>query len=173
MGNPDPREFLEDAIATHGRRVWALAFRVTGDAHETEDVFQEVFLRIWRTREAFPRLARPDAWVYRVTLNAALDAREKSRRLSTRETHAMDATQAAGAAGAPDAAASESEMRTILRRHVDGLPRAQREVFVLRNDEGLPYRRIAEILDCPEERARANFYQAMKSLRTRMREAVQ
>ena len=72
----------------------------------------------------------------------------------------------------PEGGAEEAELRALLRRSVDALPRAQREVFVLRNDEGLSYSEIAEVLGWTETNARSNFYQALKSLRRRMEEVL-
>ncbi|MHC5036452.1 MAG: RNA polymerase sigma factor [Planctomycetota bacterium] len=165
--------FLEDEVGQHGKRVYTLAYRVTRNHHDAEDIFQEVFLRIWKRREAFRRLDRPDSWVYRVTLNLALDTvdrRKKSPAGKDVEMLGNDAMERE-TSESPEGRAIHKELRTLLRRSADRLPRAQREVFVLRNDEGLSYREISAVLECPEERARANFYQAMKHLRKTMQEA--
>jgi RNA polymerase sigma-70 factor (ECF subfamily) len=154
-------------VAEHGKRAYNLGLRVTGDHHDAEDVCQELFLRIWKMGAAFLDVDRPDSWVYRVALNLSLDIVYRRRKSPAGpapgglEEDAMEN----GNTPAPERAAGESELKAILRSAVDGLPRAQREVFVLRNDEGLSYGEISKVLACPEGRARANFYQAMKSLR--------
>jgi RNA polymerase sigma-70 factor (ECF subfamily) len=166
---------LESAVERHGKRVFTLALRVTRDHHDAEDVFQEVFLRVWKMGPAFERLDRPESWAYRVTLNLALDAVDRRKKPPHRDESIADreGSMTDGKTASPDKEVLDRELRVILRAMVDRLPRAQQEVFVLRNDEGLSYREISRILDCPEDRARANFYQAMKSLRKRMEEAVQ
>jgi RNA polymerase sigma-70 factor (ECF subfamily) len=165
---------VEDALGQHDRRVYSLALRVTRNHHDAEDVFQEVFLRIWKQGESFLKLDKPDSWVYRVTLNLSLDMVEKRRKSPKpvdMEYSGVDDMKPADGPS-PEGRAINEELKALLRRSAERLPRAQREVFILRNDEGLSYRDISQVLQCPEDRARANFYQAMKSLRRQMQEAV-
>jgi RNA polymerase sigma-70 factor (ECF subfamily) len=158
---------FEDLIEHHHDEIFSYLWRLLRPARwalagsEVEDVTQEVFLRAYR---AFPAL-RPDsnhrAWLYKIATNCAFSQlrRLKRRRDETRSLR----DYALCSKGRADAAPAEEPARLL--RLLDELPSRQKSCVTLRYLHDLDYSEIAAILQCSEQSARANVYQALRRLR--------
>ena len=136
------------------RRVYNLCYRFTGNAHEAEDLTQEVFLRVYRTlasyREAhggFP------TWLTSVTRNLLIDHYRRTRR--DRLTDSLEdrlgvVEQKESAARRPDEAALAGELGEQLQSALGKLSPDLREAVILRDLQGLDYREIQDVLSVPE-----------------------
>jgi len=163
---------FENLIEQHHDEIFAYLWRLLGNerqsdvALEVEDLTQEVFLRAF---ENFSRL-RPDsnhrAWLYKVATNCAYT---KLRQLKNRreKNHTLEVM----ATDTTISPASESS-RKRLRALVDALPAKQRACLTMRYLQDLDYAEIGSILDCTEESARANVYQAIRRLRAALAEEI-
>src|SRR5262245_54094117 len=67
------RRAFEDLVLRKRERVVRTAFQIVGDIEDARDVAQAVFLRLWRTLQRFDLERRFDTWLYRITVNAAID----------------------------------------------------------------------------------------------------
>ncbi len=137
------------------------------DAH---DVCQETFVRILRNARGYRRGARFSTWMYQIALNLCRDQVRRRRRWSLilNESRAsQDApTPAADAPRFDPAHAAESrELAAAVGRALGQIPPEQREVLVLKEFEGLKFREIAEILDCPESTVKSRMYYGLSGLR--------
>ncbi len=127
-----------------------VVYRMCGDAALAEEAAQEAFLRAWQHLPGYdPRFA-VRAWVYRIAVNAALDALR-------REKHTVDIdiladeelAPAAGMAAGPEEALESKERAVRVRRAVAALPAPSRSVLVLREYGGLSYAEISGALGIP------------------------
>lgn len=153
--NGDERAFLA-LVDRYQRPLYGWLRRMTRDAQSAEDLFQEVFLKVFRS---LPQLREPERfriWLFRIAVHQA--RRFLGRRRPTFSIEADE--QAASRPEAPD-----DDLLEALREAVDLLPERQREVVLLRTYRGLSYEEIARCLAVTEENARANYYQALKKLR--------
>ncbi|MGE3166606.1 MAG: sigma-70 family RNA polymerase sigma factor [Planctomycetota bacterium] len=141
------RQFVHAAVESHRGLVYRVAYRALGNAEDAEDVAQEVFLRLVRSRTDSPPIQTLTPWLVRVTLNAARSARRDDTRRRRRE---------ALAPVEPDTRAnpeSDAEVEMTNRALVTALaelPDTLRMPLVLHYHEGLKYREIAVTLGCPE-----------------------
>ncbi|GGV29738.1 RNA polymerase sigma factor [Streptomyces griseoflavus] len=141
----------EEAFAAIYRRwgslVHTMAARSLGDAHEADDVTQQVFIGAWRGRHGF----RPDrgplgAWLVGITRRKIVDAlAARTRRLSLADSAAHAAAPAGPAAGAPDDVLD----RVLVVQALSRLPHAQREVLCMAFYEDLTQVQIAERTGVP------------------------
>lgn len=158
-------------------RVVSLATRTLSSAADAEDVAQEVFLRIHRARETYTPSARFSTWIYRITVNAALNhlRARKARRAVSGEMRpsAGDGPDGAGGGtpepadeGEPDPAdaVEKDEVARVIRQILDRLPERQRAALLLNKYEGLGYEETAAAMDLSVP--------AVKSLLTRARVSV-
>ena len=154
------RSRINEAIDRHYGEILALARRTVGHS-DAEDIAQEAFIKvaqgIWRLDDG----ANVRAWVYKIALNCCRDFFRRQRQQS--ELHDGLASGAVG----PDQEAQQAELLQLIDGFMATLPRKQREAFVLRRLQGLEYEEIAVAMDCSEDAARANVYQAFKKLKTR------
>jgi RNA polymerase sigma-70 factor (ECF subfamily) len=162
----DERAF--EAIVEHYQRaVFALAYRMTYDATQAEDMVQEVFLRLWRKFASFDTARPLRPWLMRLATNTCINLL-KRRRLPTVSVHPDDDGQAREPADDAPRAPEVAEHRELLERleqAIAQLPEDYRLIVTLRNVEGLSYEDIAQTLDCPLGTVKVRLFRARERLR--------
>lgn len=155
---------FESLVVRHQGEIYAYILRMVHHDGEAQDLCQETFLRAYR---AFDRLTgEPNyrAWLYKIATNTTLNA-IRQRGSGERAVAALSATQPHQT---HEDHAERIEQRALLRRveeAIERLPAKQRAAFIQRRALGLSYSEIATALDCSDEAARANVYQAARKLR--------
>jgi RNA polymerase sigma-70 factor, ECF subfamily len=155
---------FEDLVENHHGEIFAYILRMTRDRGEAEDLCQETFLRAYK---AFNRLdggANHRAWLYKIATNTTLNQirRQKTGR------RVIDTFKNGNGSTTLDDHAERAGNRDLLervQRAIDELPEKQRLALSQRKLAGLSYSEIADKLDCSEDAARANVYQAIRKLR--------
>ena len=143
-------ETFERLFANEYRRVVSIAYRITGDAGEAEDVAQEVFVRFARASRLNGEGAR--YWLYRAAAHAALNAVRSRRRRAERERREFALSRPAARAGEdsadPQAVLQREHLRASVRAALLRLKARDAEVLALRYG-GLSYAEIAAIMQIP------------------------
>ncbi len=150
----------------NNRRLYRLARGILRDDDEAEEAVQEGYVRAFTHLEGFKGEASLATWLARIVVNEALGRRRRRRVLSSslvepsaqQEQDGLDATS-------PEQAAARREIRRIVERAIDGLPRSFRTVFVLRAVEQLSIKETAALLDIREETVKTRFHRANRLLR--------
>ncbi|MBI2455208.1 MAG: sigma-70 family RNA polymerase sigma factor [candidate division NC10 bacterium] len=148
---------LEPLMERYASRIYRLAYGITRNEADAEEVVQDVFLTIFRKIHTFEGRAALGSWIYRVTTNAALIKRrgqrtEREVSLDSRlpaflpDGHRAGDSALGGAdwSQTPEADLLSRETRAILDRAIDALPAQYRAVLVLRDVEGLSNEEVAE-----------------------------
>lgn len=171
------RRAYGDLVSRHRAGVVAVVFRMCGDMDLAEEAAQEAFLRAWQHLPTYQPRYSFRSWVYRIAINAALDAlrQPSSRReqpFSDFENPAEDdpgmvATLPSMEDG-PEAAVEARQRSERVRRAVLALPAASRSVLVLREYGGLSYNEIATSLGIPI----GTVMSRLSSARSQMRQAL-
>ena len=144
----------------HVDRVFRLAYRMTGNATQAEDLTQDTFIR------AFDRLAdfRGDSpfagWLHRVATSVILTGLRKRKRVQDVESTRDDLEWAAGAGPTED-----PDLRRNIDRAIDGLDDNHRLVFVMHDMEGYTHQEIATAVDAPVGTIKARLSRARQKLR--------
>lgn len=163
---------FESLVHRHERRVFALALRLLGSREDAEDVAQEAFLNLHRSGHRFRRESRFSTFVYRVTVNAALNRRRSLGRRRAR-LEELRRQQEVGEdlfrAPDPEESALGSELSATLERAIQELGDALRPPLVLHDVEGLPYAEISSILGLPEGTVKSRIHRARHALRRQLR----
>lgn len=143
-------------------RVHALAYRVTGNRADAEDVSQEAFLRLWKMLPDYdPRRARLSTWLYRVTLNLAIDRTRRRREAPIPE----DYDAASGDPTQEDRWLAR-DVQARVRKAVAALPDRQRQAIWLSHFDDLGNEGIADVLGVSVEAVESLLARARRSLRT-------
>jgi RNA polymerase sigma-70 factor (ECF subfamily) len=147
--------------------VWRLLHSAgsADSAVEAQDLVQEVFLRAYR---AFGRLRRDSnhrAWLYKIATNCAYTALKRGQRQASVPLDDEVQRVPDSAARSPEDWLAQGEELAAVRREIAALPPKQQAALVLRYGQGLDYAAIARALDCSQDSARANVYQALRRLR--------
>ncbi len=134
-------------------------------AIEAQDLAQEVFLRAYRAYGRLRRDSNHRAWLYKIATNCAYTALKRGQRqasvsLGDEVHHISDSANRS-----PEALLIVGEELNAVRQEIAALPPKQQAALVLRYGQGLDYATIAQALNCSEDSARANVYQALRRLR--------
>jgi RNA polymerase sigma-70 factor (ECF subfamily) len=138
------QDALRRLVELHWAGVVNVAYRMCGDAHLAEDAAQEAFIRAWRSLGSFRAGSPLRPWLYRIALNAALDALRKRKPQAN-----LEALPLTAGGGDPSGLAEAHERRWMVQQAVLALPEASRTALVLREYEGLSYAEIAQALEIP------------------------
>lgn len=129
-------------------RLFALARNYTRSAVEVEDIVQDAFLKAFRRLDTFNHESSFYTWLYRITLNTALDFLKRRGRSPVQavEDPELGAPPSPQEGFAPHARLEREEIATITRAALEELPEIFRTVIVMREFEGLAYQEIADVL---------------------------
>lgn len=165
-GNPDAFSLL---VERHQTMVYNLALSKTGSPQDAEEVTQTAFLKAWQGLPAFQGKAAFSSWLYRLTVNAAIDLlRQRSRRPQTLSLDDPDLPPIPDPAEDPQAQTEAQERRRQLWQAIDALPEVHRTPFLLREMEGYSYREIAKALGLEEGTVKSRLARARVLLRSEL-----
>ncbi len=174
----DSRAF-DVLLRRHGKPIYNFIFRSLGNPQTAEDLMQEVFLRIVKGAATYQHRAKFTTWLYTIARNQCIDM---IRRQKHRRTYSLDAPIGDNPSGgtmvdrvkdkAPgeDRMAMDGQFRKNLERALEGLNPDQRDVFVLREFQHLPFAEIAEIVNCPVNTVKSRMRYALEGLRAGLTE---
>jgi RNA polymerase sigma-70 factor, ECF subfamily len=146
-------------------RVYAFAYRLSGNPSDAEDVTQETFLRAFKKIQSYKPDGRFKAWLFRIATNIFLDQKKSLRQKSE---VASDVVQADERATDPEDHESRKELVRALYEAMDDLSKEQKVVVMLRAMEHMDYPEIAGILNAKESTARWHMYEARRILRRKL-----
>lgn len=160
---------FEELVRGCERRVLAIAYQITGNLEDAQDVAQESFLRVYRSRDRFQDGRSFEAWLYRIVVNQGRKAlvRRKRRRTAPLEdvpSERLLDTQS----GSPYDSALAAMVSTRLMGLLEELSPRLRSVFVLRDLQEMETGEIARILSCTEITVRRHSADARARLRQLM-----
>jgi RNA polymerase sigma-70 factor (ECF subfamily) len=158
-------------VERHSRPVFRVAYRMTGNEHDADDVVQEVFLRAYRQIGRFEERANFSTWLHRITVNCSLDllrarVRDERHRVAAPRSDDDDAPpDFASDAPQPDRIALSSELQKHVTAALDRLSGNERTAFILRHFEGMPVEEIGKTLGIQVNATKNTIFRAVRKLR--------
>ncbi len=185
MGDEDPdlelarqgdRDAFGRLVRRYQRRVYAAALHILGNHSDADDVSQESFVRAYRGLATFDGRADFFTWLYRITVNTALNALRSDKRGTTLQARGY--AESAHVGGRPEAlgqlaqspaqkTAQAAEVMRVMEA-VAALTPPLRVTLVLATIEELPHKQIAEILEIPEGTVAWRVNEARRLLKLRL-----
>ena len=154
-------------------------YRLTRNQSVAEDLAQEVFLRVYRSRKSYKAEARFTTWLYRIATNLAVNHARDTRVERTQGKSLDEPEPETGAAMdvADDAPSAEErllrrERMEAIRDHVEALPERQRIAVVLHKYQGMDYREIGQVLELSESATKSLLFRAYETLRDKLKDFV-
>jgi len=154
----------EQVVEQHSDRVYRLAYRLTGDRHDAEDLTQEVFVRVFRSLSTYTP-GTFEGWLHRITTNLFLDQARRKQRIRFDALSEERAARLTSPAPAPDVAYADRTFDDDIEQALATLPPDFRAAVVLCDVEGLTYEEIAEILDAKLGTVRSRIHRGRGMLR--------
>ena len=171
------REAFTKLFQRYKVRIMTFIYHYAGGYGRTEDLFQETFIRLWRSRRRYneKRLLRP--WLYSIAANLCRDEARKARH---RRTISIDAERDGWKPSdrlpsplpSPAEEAEAAESTRILREALESLPWENRIAIMLHQFHGLKYKEIAEARNIPIGTVKSRIHSALEKLRTILKERV-
>lgn len=170
------RRAFGDLVRTYQRRVYATALHITGNHGDADDVLQETFVRAYRGIRSFDGRSDIYTWLYRITVNTALNHLRSRKRSRALEKAGRDEVAAVGGrperigigAPAPDEAVAVNHRFRRVLEEMGNLSPTLRVTLVLATVEGKAYKEIAKLLEIPEGTVAWRVNEARKQLRERL-----
>ena len=155
-------------------------FRMVHNQAVAEELAQEVFLRVYRSRESYRAEAKFSTWLYRIATNLAVNHARDTKHERAAQTVYLDAPDPETGT-APDVADDDpsveenllrDERMASIRRHVMALPERQRVAVLMHKYQGMDYKQIGEVLKLSESATKSLLFRAYQTLRERLKEFV-
>ncbi len=151
-------------IERYQKRIYFSARKMVGGDHdEADEIAQETFVKVYEALDSFRGDAKFYTWAYRIMMNAVI---YKSRRKKIRKDVELEdvAEILESDLPQPDEAMQRKEMTALIEEAIETLPPKQREVFLFRFYEEMPYEEIATILGTSVGGLKANYFHAVKKI---------
>jgi RNA polymerase sigma factor (sigma-70 family) len=155
----------DEVVRTHSPRVYRLAYRLTGNAHDAEDLTQDVFVRVFRSLSSYTP-GTFEGWLHRITTNLFLDMVRRRARIRFEPLSDDAPDRLAGREPTPAQAYDETHWDDDVQRALDALAPEFRAAVVLCDIEGLSYEEIADVLDIKLGTVRSRIHRGRTQLRT-------
>ncbi|HSR50820.1 MAG TPA: sigma-70 family RNA polymerase sigma factor [Acidobacteriota bacterium] len=167
------QDAFRDLVEGHSRKVFALAYRITGNEHDAEEVVQETFLKVHRKLGRFQGRSRFSTWLHRIAVNCAYDFLRRGRRHREGRQEPPPGAAACDGDWTSERPSAEQlllsqEVSERVRTALSLLSPLERAAFVLRHFEGLSSREIADRLGIGQSAAKHAVFRAVQKLRQRL-----
>ena len=168
---------FEELVYRYDRNVLSVAMKYANDEDDAKDLYQEVFIRVYRGLKNFRFQSEFSTWLFRITTNVCLTYKSRSKehlRVSINknfddEKSELSATEELIYDGSsPEEISSGTDLGEIVNAAVESLSPKQKMTFILKHYEGYKIREIAEILNCKEGTVKKYLFDAVKNLRKKL-----
>jgi len=176
-GNMAGFDFL---IQKYRKPIIHFMYRMVHNQAVAEELAQEVFLRVYRSRETYRAEARFSTWLYRIATNLGVNHARDTRHERTASTVYLDETDSETGT-TPDVAdttpTAESnllrrERLNAIRQHVLALPERQRMAVLMHKYEGMDYKQIGDVLKLSESATKSLLFRAYQTLREKLKDFI-
>jgi RNA polymerase sigma-70 factor (ECF subfamily) len=167
-------------VEKYHRAMIHFLFRMVRNQAVAEELAQEVFLRVYRSRESYRAEAKFTTWLYRIATNLAVNHARDTRHERSAQTIYLDAPDEETGT-TPDVADDEpsveqklmrDERMAAIRKHVMALPERQRMAVLMHKYQGMDYRQIGDVLKLSESATKSLLFRAYQTLRDKLKDFV-
>lgn len=160
-------------VVRHSQSLFRVAFRITGNEADAEDVVQEAFLRGYQKLESFEARSKFGTWIYRIAVHCALDKVRRRRgdetsRVGDANDPEQDQMQVADQAAGPDRILLSGEISAVQQAALHILTPTERTAFVMRHMEDCTTAEIGAALGIDSNAAKQAVFRAVQKLRRRL-----
>jgi RNA polymerase sigma-70 factor, ECF subfamily len=167
-------------VEKYRRAMVSFMYRMCHNQAAAEDLAQEVFLRVYRSRSSYEPAAKFPTWLYRIATNLAVNHARDTRHERPENTVSLDETneETGTTLDVPDGSLTAEEVLVrrerlaAITRKVQALPERQRTAVIMHKYQQMDYRQIADVLKLSESATKSLLFRAYETLREQLREFV-
>lgn len=173
---------FESLLKIYDRQVMNIAYSFRNSEDDARDIYQEVFLRVFRGLKGFKFNSEFSTWLFRITTNVCItyqrqNARHVHESLDREISHNDDETAKLSdfisGDNAADSKTINSELSGQIQLAVNELPPQQKLVFTLKHYDGYKIREISEMLNCAEGTVKRYLFTATNKLRKKLKDIIE
>ncbi|MGH7824404.1 MAG: RNA polymerase sigma factor [Candidatus Binatia bacterium] len=170
-------EVFDILVRRYMEKAFRIAMDFTHDVEEAKDLSQDAFLRAFSRIKQFDGRSSFYTWFYRLVVNICLDYRRRKgkivwERLDRERDDNMEPRELTDTSSCPDQEAIAGETKRKVDQTLEAMPKRQRTVFLLRNQQGLSIADIAKVMETTEGTVRVYLHRAVAALRQSLLEFV-
>jgi RNA polymerase sigma-70 factor (ECF subfamily) len=164
---------LEELIYRYDKMVLRLAMKYTGDSDDAKDIYQEVFIRVYKNLSRFQFKSEFSTWLFRITSNVCISFKRKYNKqnhlsLNDEDNSGYISSIPDEEALSPDSVVLNSENGDKINEALNNLSPNQKMSFLLKHYEGYKIREIAEMMNCKEGTIKKYLFEAVRKLKTQL-----
>jgi RNA polymerase sigma-70 factor (ECF subfamily) len=167
-------------LAKYRKPIMHFMFRMVHNQAVAEELAQEVFLRVYRSRETYRAEARFSTWLYRIATNLGVNHARDTRHERSASTVYLDEPDSetgttpdvADSTPSAEAGILRRERMNAIRQHVMALPERQKTAVLMHKYEGMDYKQIGEVLKLSESATKSLLFRAYQTLREKLKDFV-
>ena len=168
---------FEQLIYNYDKKVLSLALKYVKNEDEAKDIYQEVFLRVFRGLKNFKFKSEFSTWLYRITTNVCLTYKQKQKKHSYVSIDNGDEENERNIESfedensfTPERIFNDSEISQQVNNALENLPSRQKMIFILKHYEGYKIKEIADIINVGEGTVKKYLFEAVHKLREQLQE---
>ena len=168
---------FEELVYRYDRNVLSITLKFALNEDDAKDLYQEVFIRVYRGLKNFRFQSEFSTWLFRITTNVCLTYKSRSKdhlRVSINQKYEDDENEFTAKeeliyeGSSPEEISSGADLGEIVNTAVESLSPKQKMTFILKHYEGYKIREIAEMLNCKEGTVKKYLFDAIKELRKKL-----
>lgn len=164
---------LKEIFDQYHKKVYRIAYGVVRQREEALDIVQEVFIKLYRSIRFFKGQSKFYTYLYRMTMNTAIDHAREMRRAPFSSLDGMEGFQPSdGVEKRPDSILLHKELEEKVKRVLEKLPNDQRMALIFREIEGLSYQEISETMGCSIGTVMSRLHYARKRIQELLKDYV-
>ena len=168
---------FEELVYRYDRNVLSITIKYANNEDDAKDLYQEVFIRVYRGLKNFRFQSEFSTWLFRITTNVCLTYKSKSKEhlkvsidkdFDDEENEFSLTKELVYDGSSPEEISSGADLGEMIKAAVESLSSKQKMTFVLKHYEGYKIREIAEMLNCKEGTVKKYLFDAIKNLRKKL-----
>ncbi len=171
---------FEQLVYRYDHSVLSIAMQFVNDPDEAKDIYQEVFIRVFKGLKKFEFRSEFSTWIFRIATNVCLTHKSRSKKEmkvsiykdSTDESDDFSFKEIVDNSVSPEEETSSKNLGEFIDEAVGNLSERQKITFVLKHYEGYKIREIAEMLNCKEGTVKKYLFDAVKNLKKQLKPFV-
>lgn len=171
------RDAFAQLVDLYKDKIYHLAYRMMGNAQESEDVVQETFIRVFTNLERYDETQKFSTWIYRIATNLCIDRLRRRRSVYSLDADMQDGdgndwySLMPGNEPTPENQLIVSETQGQIRESIDSLPEKYKSIVVLRYLHDLSLQEISEIVKMPVTTIKTRLHRGREFLRKKLEQS--
>ena len=164
-------------VHRYKRPIYQLAFQISGSHYYANEISQETFIQLYHSIKRFKGKSKFSTWLRRITINLSInylkkECRHEHAHLEEEILDMKDSSPVHGLVNNPVEEIEANELAQNIKKAMELLPIREKIVFILRIQQGLSYKEIANTIDCPIGTVMSRLYGARRRLRDKLKDYV-